>query len=344
MPESSLTRKPGFFRRDRNFTRLLGLFVILFLAFSIMRPEAFLRWSNFQSMAKQFPEFGLMAIGVGLTMITGGIDLSIVNIANLSAVIAAKAMITYAPKGSPLGQVLTVVVAAMAVSLAVGALSGAFNGLLIAKVGLPPILATLGTGQLFMGLAIVATDGRPVSGLPALYSRYGNRNLFQAVPVVLLVFILSAAVIAVILSKTRFGSELYLLGANPKAAVFAGLKKVRLLVTTYMLSGLLGAVAGLIMMARSNSAKADYGISYTMQSILLAVLGGVSPAGGRGTVGGVVMAILVLQLISSALNMFENISNFYRDILWGAVMIGVLIVNYYINLREIRREAKSGGE
>ena len=342
MPETArdLAAQPGFFRRDTNFTRLLVIFILVFVGCAILKPDLFLTWSNFQSMAKQFPEFGLMAIGVAVTMLTGGIDLSIVNIANLATVLAAKFMIAYAPRGTPTGQVIVVIVAAMVLALFVGALCGAVNGLLVAKIGIPAILATLGTQQLFMGLAIVVTDGRPVSGLPFLYARYGNRSLWGAVPVVLIVFVVCALAVGILLSKTKFGAKLYMLGANPKAAVFAGLNNTRLLIMAYMISGLLGAMAGLIMMARSNSAKADYGVSYTMQSILIAVLGGVSPTGGRGNVQGVVVAILILQLLSSVLNMFENISNFYRDILWGVVMVGVLVANHYINARELRKESQ----
>lgn len=326
-PAPDLLAKPGLLARDKNFTRLLGLFIVLFVICALLKPDLFLRWSNFQSMAKQFPEFGLMAIGVAVTMLTGGIDLSIVNIANLSAVLSAKLMLAYAPRGTPFDQMVTVILLAIAFALVVGALCGAVNGLLVSKVGIPAILATLGTQQLFMGLAIVATGGRPVSGLPIIYSRYGNRNLFGYVPVVLVVFVVCALAVGILLSRTRFGAKLYMLGTNAKAATFAGLANARLLIGTYMLSGILGAVAGLVMMARSNSAKADYGVSYTMQSILVAVLGGVTPTGGKGNVAGVVMAVLILQVLSSVLNMFENISNFYRDILWGTVMIGVLVAN-----------------
>ncbi len=194
-----------------------------------------------------------------------------------------------------------------------------------------------------MGLAIVATDGRPVSGLPMIYARTGNRSLFGAVPLVLLVFIVCAAAVGVVLGSTAFGAKLYMLGTNAKAATFAGLRNVRLAVLAYMTSGILGAVAGLIMMARSNSAKADYGVSYTMQSILVAVLGGVDPAGGKGNVQGIVMAVLILQLLSSALNMFENISNFYRDIRWGVVMIGGRVANHHINARELEKQRKGKG-
>lgn len=339
MPENRLLQpaRPGFFARDKNFTRLLAIFAAVFVLCSLLKPDLFLKMSNFQSMAKQFPEFGLLSIGVAVAMLTGGIDLSVVNVANLAAVLAAKVMVEYAPRGAPPGRAVAVVIVAMALALFVGALCGVVNGVLVAKIGIPAILATLGTQQLFMGLAIVVTSGRPISGLPLVYARHGNRNIFGAVPAVLVVFVVCALLAALILSLTKFGAKLYMLGANATAARFAGLANDRLYVLAYAMSGTLAAVAGLIMMARSNSAKADYGVSYTMQSILIAVLGGVSPNGGRGNVQGVVMAVLILQLLSSALNMFENISNFYRDILWGAVMIGVLVVNHVVNTREEKR-------
>ncbi len=112
--------RPGFFARDRNFTRLLGLFVVLFVVCAALQPEMFLRRANFLSMAKQFPEFGLLAIGVGVAMLTGGIDLSVVNIANLSAVTAALIMKTCAPRGATPETTALVIAAAMAVSLAMG--------------------------------------------------------------------------------------------------------------------------------------------------------------------------------------------------------------------------------
>ncbi len=343
MPETArdLAQRPGLLARDKNFTRLFGLFILLFICCALLKPESFLRVSNFVSMAKQFPEFGLMSIGVAVVMLTGGIDLSIVNVANLSAVIAALILRGYAPRGTPNETVVAVIAAAVAAALGIGVICGIFNGILVSKIGIPAILATLGSGQLFMGLAIVATGGRPVSGLPIMYSRYGNKSLWGIFPVVFLVFMVCALAVGLILSRTTFGVKLYMLGANAKAAVFSGLKTTRIYITTYVISAVLGLVAGLIMMARSNSAKADYGVSYTMQSILIAVLGGVSPSGGKGNVSGVVMAVFILQLLSSALNMFENISNFYRDILWGVVMVGVLIANYHINARETWKQQQA---
>ena len=107
------------------------------------------------------------------------------------------------------------------------------------------------------------------------------------------------------------------------------------------MSGTLSAVAGLIMLVNYNSAKADYGNAYQLQTILIAVLGGVNPNGGFGKVGGVTLAVLILQILSSGLNMFPNISNFYRQLIWGGVLLAVLTLNYFTQLREQRKIAKS---
>ena len=143
------------------------------------------------------------------------------------------------------------------------------------------------------------------------------------------------------LSRTRFGKQIYLIGTNSTASRYAGLNNTMILIKTYMISGILSAVAGLIMMARVNSAKADYGASYTLQCVLIAVLGGVHPEGGFGKITGVTMAILILQILSSGLNMFENVSNFYRDVIWGGVLILVLILNYVISRRNTRKALRA---
>jgi simple sugar transport system permease protein len=274
-----------------------------------------------------------MAIGVSLTMITGGIDLAVVGTANLSAIFAAKYLIAVAPRGTPADQVLGAIFVAVALAIVVGLAAGAFSGFLIAWLRIPAILATLGTQQLFTGIAIVLTEGRPISRLPILYSQIGNTELFGFLPVPFILYVLMAVLIGLVLGKTRFGLQLYLVGANPKAALYAGIENKIVLLKTYMLSGLLSTIAGLIMMARANSAKADYGSAYTLQCVLIAVLGGVDPAGGFGTIRGVTLAVLILQFLSSGLNMFEHVSNFYRDVIWGGVLILALIFNWAIARR-----------
>jgi len=322
---------------DRNIFRLFIMLFFVFALMSALKPQLFLRPGNFISMASQFPEYGLMAIGISLTMISGGIDLAVVGTANLSAIFAAKYLMAAAPKGSPADQVMSAILVAIPLALIIGATAGLFSGFLIARLGIPAILATLGTQQLYTGFAIVLTDGKPLSKLPLLYSRLGNIELFGFLPVPFLLYVLGAILIGILLAKTRFGLRLYLLGTNPNAARFAGINNASVLIRTYMLSGVLSSIAGLIMMARANSAKADYGASYTLQCVLIAVLGGVDPNGGFGSVRGVTLAVLILQFLSSGLNMFELVSNFYRDVIWGGVLILALIFNWII----ARRREKS---
>lgn len=326
--------------RDQNLARLLVMLAIVFALMAALRPGQFVTLANFGSMMRQFPEYGIMAIGISLTMITGGIDLGVVGTANLSAILAAKLIIGAVPRGAPPEQALPYLVLGVLLAIACGLACGAFAGLLISRFKIPAILATLGTQQLYTGIAIGITNGRPQSGLPLLYSNIGNTEFFDLVPLSFLIFLLTALAIGLMLSRSRFGTYMYMLGTNPKAAHFAGLGNASILLRTYMLSGLLSSVAGLIMMARANSAKAEYGAPYTLQCVLIAVLGGIDPNGGFGKIAGVTLAILILQFLSSGLNMFNNISNFYRDVIWGGVLILVLVFNRLLSQRAERRAAR----
>lgn len=326
--------------RDQNLLRLFMMLVFVFVSMTMLRPNQFATMANFNSMMRQFPEYGIMSIGISLAMITGGIDLGVVGTANLSAIVAAKFLIGTVPKGAPPAQAAPYIIIAVLLSLSVGLACGAIAGTLISKFNIPAILATLGTQQLFMGIAIGITSGRPQSGLPLLYSKVGNMEFFKFVPLSFVIFFVIAISIGIMLSRTRFGIYMYMLGTNPRASRYAGLNNTSIILRTYMISGLLSSVAGLIMMARANSAKADYGSPYTLQCVLIAVLGGIDPNGGFGKISGVTMAILILQFLSSGLNMFNNVSNFYRDVIWGGVLILVLVFNKLLSWRSERRAVR----
>ena len=321
--------------KDKNFNRLLIVLFFVFILSSILKPGLFLRGSNFVSMARQIPEFGIMAIGISFTMLTGGIDLSTVYAANLSSIIAAKLMLNLSANATSPHTMASIILLSICIALLVGSLCGVLNGLLISKIGIPAILATLGTQQLFWGIAIVITAGKSISGLPMMYFEFGNTELFGFIPISLIFFIIVAMIASLVLSKTKFGARLYLLGTNAIASKFAGLNIDFLIILTYAFSGILASISGLIMMASTNSTKADYGSSYTMQCILIAVMGGINPNGGSGNIKGVVLVVIILQMLSSVLNMFENISNFYRDIIWGGALLGIMVFNYVINKRKV---------
>lgn len=310
---------------DGNILRLLAIFVIILAVSGITKGTSFLNVGNLQSMAKTLTEYGLMAVGCGITMISGGIDLSTVYIANLCGILA----------GLTMNESSSSIVVAIIVALVVGALCGIFNGFLVSVLKIPAMLATLGTYQLYMGIAVVASKGSTVSGVTS-FSSFAYMTV-AGIPMPFIIFVLMIIVISFIMGKTKFGKRVHLVGTNEKASKFAGINTVSVLIRAYMLSGIVSAVAGLLSLSRINSAKADFGSSYTMQTILISVLGGINPDGGFGSIPGVAIAVLILQMLSSYLNMFPNISNYYRDLIWGVALIAVLIMNFTI---EKRRMAK----
>jgi simple sugar transport system permease protein len=330
--------------RDTHLTRLVIILGALILLFAIVRTEGFFNLRTWQSMAIQFPEFGLMALGVMLTMITGGIDLSVVGIANMTSIAAAVVMLSLAPRGADAGTAALAMAAAMVTALVGGTAAGALNGFLVAKIRIPPILVTLGTFELFTGVAILITGGKPKSGLPPQFGATFAGKLFGVVPVPLVVFVVAATLIGLLMTRTAFGTKIYMLGTNARAARFSGLGTTSLLVRTYMISGLYASLAGIVMLANYNSAKADYGSTYTLLTVLIVVLGGVNPNGGTGRLVGVVLAIAILQILSSGLNMFPNISNFYRPLIWGAVLLAVITANHFSRRRRPDRPADGKGQ
>ena len=323
---STLLASPrlDFLKKDSYMARLVIVFLLLLIFFAAVRPGPFFAVRTWQSMAVQFPEFGLMSLGVMFTMFTAGIDLSVVAIANVTGICAALTLRATLTGPATASSMSLAVLIALGVALVVGIVCGLINGILVAILKIPPILATL---ELFGGVALVLTEGKPVSGLPPAFSTVFTAKVVGLVPIPLVVFLVCAAVAGFIVACTSFGRTILMLGTNDTAARFSGLKVNSLLIRTYVLSGVMAAMAGVVMLANYNSAKADYGTSYTLLTVLIVVLGGVNPNGGSGRLSGVLLSILMLQVLSSGLNMFPNISNFYRPLIWGGVLLLVICMN-----------------
>ncbi|NLL36800.1 MAG: ABC transporter permease [Fretibacterium sp.] len=312
---------------DSNLLQLSLITLATFILMSVLVPDTFLTVRNMRSMSFQFPELGILSLAMMLAMLTGGIDLSLVGMANLSSVICAFTFVKLMPKDLPSDQVVLFIVGVVILALTLGLLCGLINGILIATLHIPPILATLGTMQVYTGAAIVMTRGAAVIGFPEQYAFIGNGSI-AGVGVPLLIFLVLLLGLALILRRTAFGMHLVLIGSNAKAARFAGIKVRRHLILTYMTGGALASIAGLIMSSRTNAAKADYGTSYILQSILVAVLGGVNPSGGRGAAVGILVAVLALQFLSSGFSMLRY-SNFAKEFVWGLFLLLIMIVNYF---------------
>ena len=302
---------------DPTNLRLLILLAVLIVVFWLVIGPQVLARPTLQSMAFQMPELGILSLAMMVTLLSGGLDLSIIATADLCALTMAFVLTSH-PAATGLawfGWQVLAVAAGAAVATAIGLL----NGLVIAYVGVSPILVTLGTMTLVRGAAVGLTHGNVISGFPPWLLYIGNGTPF-GIPAPLIAFALLALPVALMLTRSPFGIATALIGSNERAARFSGIDTRRVLLKVYLLSSLLAAAAALVMMARFNSANADYGQSYLLVTILAAVLGGVDPMGGFGKVSGVVLALVVLQFISSAFNLL-GISEFLTLAIWGAVLL-----------------------
>lgn len=303
---------------DRHLRFLLVANLVILVGAALFSGGRFLDPLNLQNMARQLPEVGLLATAILLALVSGngGIDLSVVGVANLSAIAAGLLAKALVPPEQGWGFTLVFLAAA----LLCGTACGACNGWLISQAGFSPILATLGTSLLFVGLGVALSGGPAVSlGYVEPFVEIGNGNLL-GVPIPFLIFLLLSLSISWLLTYSRFGVQLYLMGTNAKAAHFAGIDTARVLFYTYTLAGVLAAVSGIISASSASSAKWDYGGSYLLIAILMAVMGGVSPEGGRGRVLGLFLAGTALQMISSALNLI-GASSFLKDFTWGLLLL-----------------------
>jgi len=317
----------------------VGLTVLIYVVLVPMLGTRFVSESNLQSMATQIAEFGLLAIAMSLAMLTGGIDLSIVSAAVLAAVVGSRFLrgdfipLTESNQG-------TVMVIGIVAMLVTGMATGLVNGTLIAKFSVPPILATLGTYILFSGISTVITDARAVSVAVDQYSDIAVRTVAN-IPLIFVLMVAVYVVIAFFLRRTRTGRRIYLYGENNVALRFTGARNERLIILTYVLIGLIAGLAGVIISSRANGVKVGYGDTYLLQAILVVVLAGFDPSGGRGRVASLFVSLVMLQSLQSAFTMMQ-FDPFMKKFIWGGMLLAVMVVNHVVNRRAAARALAAG--
>ena len=300
--------------------RLFALLAALVLIFGLSVGDRLFAGLGLRSMASQLPELGLLSLAMMVALLSGGLDLSIIATANLSAL--AVATVLKATPGDAAGMTLAAIeVGAILAGVGVAAVVGALNGYLVGYLRVSPILATLGTMTLVKGLAVGLTHGSVISGFPAGIVFLGNGSIL-GVPMPLILFAAVALPLGLVLTRTPFGVITALMGSNQQAVRFSGVDTRAALLRVYLLSAMVASTAGLVMMARFDSANAAYGESYLLITILACVLGGISPSGGFGRVGGLVIALVILQLISTACVLLD-LSQFLTLALWGGILLAV---------------------
>jgi len=300
----------------------------IFIAMTILSPRAFLRPANLKGMAVQFPEFGILSFGMMIAMISGGIDLSLVGIANLSSIVAAVIMLQ-------MGDSVLSIVLGILGALAIGAACGVFNGFLIGYLKIPAMLVTLCGLQLYSGLGLAITKGPAITGLPERYGEIANGSLIAGIPNPVFVFLAVAIAVGYLMRSTVYGSHVSFMGTNEVAAKYSGINNLKVTIYTYLISGLMGSIGGILISSHYNSAKSDYGKSYTLLTLLIVVLGGTDPSGGKGNILGVSLAVIVLQMISSAFNILR-INSFVKTFVWGLILIAIMLISKLIDRKERR--------
>jgi inositol transport system permease protein len=273
-------------------------------------------------MVLQVSIVGLLAIGVTQVILTGGIDLSSGSVVALSAMIAAS--LAQTPSARAVFPALTDlhVVVPVAAGLATGALAGLVNGSLIAYTGIPSFIATLGMMVSARGLARYYTHGQPISMLTDPYTTIGS----GVMPIV--IFLVTAAIFHVLLRHTRYGKYTYAIGANVQAARVSGVRVERHLIVVYTLAGVLSGLGGVVTSARAASGQAGMGMTYELDAIAAAVIGGTSLSGGIGRIGGTVIGTIILGIMTSGFT-FIGLDAYIQDIVKGGVIVSAVIADRY---------------
>ncbi len=296
---------------------LLVALILVMVAVNTRLSPFFLEPNNLLRTSSDFMEIGIMMLPMVFIIITGNIDLSVASTLGLSA--------------SLLGFLHNAgwnIWVAAALALLVGALCGLLNGVLIARLGLPSLVVTLGTFSFYRGLAYALLGDEAARGYPAAFTYLGQGRIGDTrVPFSLVLFIVLAVIFALVLHRTRFGRYLYAIGNNEDASRYAGAPVRRIKIAIFSLSGLMSALAGLILAARFGSTRPDIGTGLELAVITVVVLGGVSINGGTGTMLGAVLALLLIGITRFGMGLI-NLQGQVQNIVIGLLLVlSILLPN-----------------
>ncbi|WP_455844262.1 ABC transporter permease [Pantoea agglomerans] len=296
----------------RDAGTLIGLIIIV-VTFSFLSP-VFFTVPKLLNILQQSSINALIALGMTLVIISGGIDLSVGPTAALSAVLGATMMVAGVP----------VPVAIMA-TLGIGALCGVFSGSLIAYAGLQPFIVTLGGLSLFRAIALIYTGGNPVFGIPMEFRSIINSAVF-GVPTPIVIVAVIALVLWVVMNKTPLGEYILAVGGNEEAARVAGVPVKRTKVTVYIISGTLASLASLILIGRLGAAEPTIGNLWELDAIAAAAIGGASLMGGKGSIVGTLIGAIILGALRNGLTLL-NIQAFYQLLATGLIIIIAMLID-----------------
>ncbi len=307
--------------KDQRFL-LSVVILVLVTVVSFINPR-FIAITNVISILQQISVLGILTMAMSILLISGGIDLSIGNIMVLSGIIVSKIIST---TGN--------LVLAIAAGCCFGVLAGLLNGVIIAKSKTIPLIITLGTSQVFYGLALTISDGRIMSFegyLDAL-----KYKVFDIFPLMLFVLILMTVSAYVLMDKTKFGRRVVALGGNEKNAFLSGINIVRYKVLVYSLAGFFASIAGLVFAARIDSITANAGRGYETDALTAAIIGGITFDGGKGTILGAFLGCFLLGVVRNAMNILR-VPTYIQTIITGCIIVGAVVLS---NINNLKKQSK----
>lgn len=298
--------------------RLPIAIVVVLILFGLVEPRV-LSLGNFRNIALQASYLAIFAMAQTMVLLTRGFDLSLGYTVSLVSVAASMAMVAM---GGGDASILYGVGAAVLIAGVIGLA----NGVLIAGIGINPLVTTLGMANMVLAFASTISGGFPVTGLPKGLTAEFAQGSPLSIPMPIWIAALVFVLLFLVLKATRFGRSLYIIGANPRAAVAAGIRTVPVLVMAYTLCALLAALGALLLTARTGSGEPNLGGNLTLEAIAAAVVGGVRLSGGEGGVGAAVLGALFVTVLSNGMNLVQ-IDGYLQQICLGVIIIVSLIVN-----------------
>ena len=305
----------------KNIASIIALAILcLILTFS---TDTFLTQKNMTSVLRQVTVNGFIALGITCVLISGGIDLSVGSVVAASGVIAVR-----------LANMNLPIVLCILIALSFGAGIGLFNGYVISHTDLPPFIVTLSTQIIVRGLSYVLTGGQPAQCNNDKFNFLGTGNLL-GIPVPVILLTLVYIILFVIINKTVFGRHMYSIGGNREAAKYAGVNTKRVRIKVFIISGIMAALAGVILAARLYSGQPAVGEGFERDAIAASVLGGTSFNGGIGTLSGTIIGVLIIGVLNNGMNLL-GISSYWQFVVKGCVILGAVYIDYIKKTRSAK--------
>jgi len=300
----------------KSYSGIIFVIIVVCIFMSFRSPN-FMTSTNIMNILRQIAVYGILACGMAFAMMTGGIDLTVGSTAGVAGAITAKFLVS-----ETMG-----LIPAIAVSLIVGAVIGLIVGFTIAQTGIPPFIMTLGMQITLRGICYLITEGKPIGNLPKTYQVIGLGDI-GGIPVPIFFLIGSFIIVWFILSRTSFGRSVYATGGNKQAAHHSGINVKRVIMFSYMISGICAALAGIVLASRNASAQPTAGVSFETEAIAACAMGGVSFNGGKGAVPGIFFGALLMGIINNSMNLMY-IDSYWQQVVKGLIIIGSVLYSIY---------------